>query len=710
MRITLKRHSVSHFQNLGSDQAFVPTNGLWSVIGRNEDDGGSNASGKSSFVRSIIVGLLGVEFCNVTIKELKNRFTGEKPVIDQEYDVDGKTLTINRTIGGKLSATYEGKELEGKNEDVQEKINKILKLTPQQINYLTNKAQGEFGGFLKMKESAKKDFLGSFFDLEKLEAAQDTISNDLSAKVKQAEEAMTKISALRVRASELDPRIAETTGQIAERVSAEFTAQEVLVSTRILELEQERVAANTKLDAIGRDSKNLKPESPQYPAMLEAVERVKLIAEADAPIINALNVRLGEIVQAMSARPQIPAELTENLSLIDQAISNFHKTMGEKSTLRAKESALSEKYFEASTHLTNMKPNACTTCGQPISLHKFEELRSGASEKVKMLEQELQAVQGSLTSLQAFCTGNEIAGMTAARDEAVAKIEVFKKSFDTTTLKTEQQEIQYKITSMNTVLQTARRELESLEQSVTDYAVTAFRALQGRVKEIDDGLMSLRALQKERADKLAQLRATLLDLETKRQNLSKDLVRFEQEHAAAMEEVTVLTKTAEILSKHGFLGYIFDSILDELNAHLNENLKSIPVSAKLSLMFTPDKLVKTTKAISKNINYKMWSGTEEVSLDTLSGGEQLSVIVSVDEALDTVLSTRLGVNLSWKVFDEQFFWVDGHSKEQVLEFLRLKSVDKTYIVIDHASEFNAAIDNRIVVTKKNGVATVEVCQ
>jgi DNA repair exonuclease SbcCD ATPase subunit len=91
----------------------------------------------------------------------------------------------------------------------------------------------------------------------------------------------------------------------------------------------------------------------------------------------------------------------------------------------------------------------------------------------------------------------------------------------------------------------------------------------------------------------------------------------------------------------------------------------------------------------------------------LSGGEKLGLIIAVDEALDTVLSNRLGVHVGWKILDEQFTWIDSNSKEAILEFFKSKSYNKSYFIVDHTSEFNAAVDSRIIVRKRNGIARVE---
>jgi len=50
-------------------------------------------------------------------------------------------------------------------------------------------------------------------------------------------------------------------------------------------------------------------------------------------------------------------------------------------------------------------------------------------------------------------------------------------------------------------------------------------------------------------------------------------------------------------------------------------------------------------------------------------------------------------------------WVDSTNKEQVLQEVLCDS-EKTYLLVDHASEFNSALQNKIVIEKSNGIARV----
>lgn len=201
-----------------------------------------------------------------------------------------------------------------------------------------------------------------------------------------------------------------------------------------------------------------------------------------------------------------------------------------------------------------------------------------------------------------------------------------------------------------------------------------------------------------------------LDAATGRYNEStKELNILDSKLKTLTSEIILRSKLSEILSRNGFIGYIFDTVLEEINQEVNENIKDLTVISRFSMYFTPDHVAKTTGNVSKSITYKIFDKNEEVSFSTLSGSEKESLLIAVDAAVDTVLCRRLGVDINYKILDEQFGWVDGVHKEPILEFIKNKYHDKIVLIVDHGSELNAAIDKKILVTKQNGMATIS-CQ
>jgi DNA repair exonuclease SbcCD ATPase subunit len=179
------------------------------------------------------------------------------------------------------------------------------------------------------------------------------------------------------------------------------------------------------------------------------------------------------------------------------------------------------------------------------------------------------------------------------------------------------------------------------------------------------------------------------------------------EQRSSDDKREILTYVHMALSKSGFIGHIFDSILEELNDQINRNLQLVPLTSCFQLYFNSDKIAKTTGNVSKTITYTLVDEGKEISFGTLSGAEKLIVIGSVEEAIADVLSSRLGIQIGWKFLDEQFAWIDSQNKELVLDFYRQKSQDRTYFIVDHASELNAGIENRIVIVKQNKIARIQ---
>jgi DNA repair exonuclease SbcCD ATPase subunit len=173
------------------------------------------------------------------------------------------------------------------------------------------------------------------------------------------------------------------------------------------------------------------------------------------------------------------------------------------------------------------------------------------------------------------------------------------------------------------------------------------------------------------------------------------------------KEIEILEKTASTLSKNGFIGYLFDGILTELNSGTNQILKSIPLVSNFSLYFSPDKVSQASGNISKVITYQIYSGNYPVNFESLSGAEKICVVMAVDEALDDVLSRRLGVRSNWKILDEQLMYVDEQNKSSILDFLASRYSDRSLYIVDHASEFNASLEKRVYITKTNGIARIE---
>jgi len=92
---------------------------------------------------------------------------------------------------------------------------------------------------------------------------------------------------------------------------------------------------------------------------------------------------------------------------------------------------------------------------------------------------------------------------------------------------------------------------------------------------------------------------------------------------------------------------------------------------------------------------------EEMPFESYSGGERLKIIVSITEALATL--QRCG----FRLFDETFIGLDENSLESFVKVLdNLLERFPQVVCVSHLAEIKASFEDRIVVTKNNGVSYV----
>jgi len=606
MILKIKSLNVSSFRDLGDNQAVTfKDSGIYSITGENLDDGGSNGSGKTSLVMSMIAGFFGSKGLGISAKELKNRHTDTKPSIEIELEIDGQPHTISRVIGGKVK--LDG--VEGSADDIQEKINHLIKLTPEQFKALSFKEQGDAGGFLLLPDGEKKEFLSSFFNLDVLSNASENVNKEYTA-------AKQKQASLEVMVREKKYQADSAFGEVQRALARlDHTAE---IDKRIAQYQVEIAELNQKCEEF----------------------KAQLVPTPNS-VIHTLN---------------------EQIEKIKQAIANAEKELEAQRNRENVISVLRNKADVNTKHMATLKANRCVTCDQEINVHKVHELQQSLGSELRKIHDEIAGLEASSTNGDRL--KQNIQALKEMKDRHINKLNEERLRGDKSQIKMALGSTQKSIATLENLIQS---ELRAKANARSDYE---------------------RSVDYHNA-KLAEI------------------IKVEADHVSSKADIALLESLDKILSKNGFMGYIFDTVLEELNYETNANLSNIPNAAKFTLQFNSDKIAKSTGNVTKAITFKLFSNGEEVSIDSLSGGEKRSLIIAVDEALDSVLSKRTGTMLNWKFLDEPFDSIDINSKEALLEFYKLKSHNRLYFIIDHASELNAGLDNSIRITKKNGIATIQ---
>jgi DNA repair exonuclease SbcCD ATPase subunit len=612
MRISLKQVNISNFRDIGVNQSFlVPTNAVCTVVGQNKDNGGSNGSGKTSLILSDKVALFGASSVGLTTKDSKNRHNSDKPTsLSAVLDVNGKELVVDRTIGGKLTAQFDGAMIDGKADDVQEKIVNLMGLSPEHFMYLTYREQGSYGGFLRMKDSEKKEFLGVFLNLSSLEKAQESI----------------------------------------KAKSSKATDEMKTLSSRILFLKENAEQSQVRVDSMLKDI-----SSQEFSTKKASIDEYKIVIQKIKEDVQQVDSEIA----AVKSRPA-PYDLLNRVKQIDLEISSVDSKRSDKIKTESKIKLIASQMQDLKNRQSYVAKNICYACKQEIHNQDTAKLA--------------QDVDGQISSL------------TVEANQLYVKLQDLQVLPDTSVLLNQKSHILVEIQS------------QSVDKEV--------RVLNERRSQL---LMNSNAMSSALSSAQQYIDSVAKNLEAAKSQVNKylsELDALEGRLSFVVDDVEILSYAEKVLSRGGFIGHIFDRVLDEMNYEVNKNIQMIPNIRHLYVTFKPDKMVKSTGNISKEITCEIKDGQDQVSLGSLSGGEQRSLSIAVDEALDTILSRRLGVYVGYKFLDEPFDAIDYNSKEALLEFFKFKSADKTYLLVDHASEFNAAVDSRLIVIKQNGVATI----
>jgi len=705
MKIELESINISSFQNIAENQFIEFGNpGLYGLIGNNIDDGGSNASGKSAFTRAITTGALGSGYVDITNKGLKNRILGINPNIIEKLKVNGKSVEIDRTIGGKLSITVDGIPLTGKTEEIQSKFISILGVSPEHFIHLTHKMQGQFGGFLLMKDSDKKDFLGSFFDTSKLDKASEQNKQQIDTlnkkSIENAERFKITVNGLNLLKIEVDV----LNEKVAKYTSTEFLSS---VASKKSELTHKEIELNnaleTTLDAVLQSDLQYKTMVEGYQA---AEKNFNGTFEYDQLQLIKLNEQAEGIRATIMAPVTIPAELNQRLSELDTALNAFKAQQLANSRLTTQKTLKEQESHALKMKVYNMVPDLCNVCGQSVTTEIFLKIKDGFQSEIKQCEDAVSTLTMQLMQNVSYTTESDL---NSQKNTVLSDIAAYKANQNKEHAKSALTALEYQISIEVKHRSDLQQNLKNTKNTLDYLRSNAQKTYNLQIAKLQSELGSLKTdiqiLEKE-ASGTQQMLKTLYD---KYQIQLNELNLFEASISKNARDLLIHSTVSEILSRNGFVGYIFDSILEEINSEVNENIKQIPVISRLSMYYTPDKTIKTTGAINKSITSNIFDDGEEISFETLSGSERQNLLAADDAAVDTVLCNRLGVDINYKILDEQFGWVDGDNKEHLLEFIKNKYKDKIVLIVDHGSELNAALDNKITVTKQNGIATVS-CQ
>lgn len=174
----------------------------------------------------------------------------------------------------------------------------------------------------------------------------------------------------------------------------------------------------------------------------------------------------------------------------------------------------------------------------------------------------------------------------------------------------------------------------------------------------------------------------------KKNQFLKCKARYEtclKEKAGVEDKIIVNAYEEELAGRNGFIGHIFDEILQRIESKINEMMARIP---NLSIYTFNLSSTSTTKAgVSRKIFSKKIFNQygKEAEIADLSGGQQAALELIADVAVRKVVMKEAGLSLGWMELDEAMDGLEPENKLPMLDLLK-EEIGGLLFVIDHTTE------------------------
>lgn len=189
----------------------------------------------------------------------------------------------------------------------------------------------------------------------------------------------------------------------------------------------------------------------------------------------------------------------------------------------------------------------------------------------------------------------------------------------------------------------------------------------------------------------------LAQLTERKSSVNKALARLEASKKTLLDQekkLSILNHASNILGRSGFLGSIFDEILQDIESRSNEMIKCLPNIDQFAIMVSSTKITKTKGTAKKEITVNVTKNGKEVSIKSLSGGQQCGLELCSDLASAEAIRSRSGVPLGWVCLDEAMDGLGVDEKQAAIAMIK-ERVNGLVLIIDHATEIKEGFDKII---------------
>ena len=721
-KIRLKRVEMHHFRSVRDSLSFdFPETGVVLLQG-------PSGAGKSTFILALSVVL---DCCPFPMTELQSFLTPEPFWVKVTFHSD-KAGTFSITRGAKNKLEREGMKPLTSVKAISEEMYKLFEvpadLTSDTVKDLTYRPQDEESDFLTWPNAVKQNFLATLLGMNRFEIAIKLANESVSKLQSQRNQTQIQVSgkrdfirALHSQMSMLPAVDLERERALTERVkaleaqAAELAAgqQEAQKALSLFQQTAPRQVLMLLANAKAEHDRKLTAWEIEYKQANQGVSDLRVSMPSDEEQkLDRLYGQGQEKLKGLKLADEVARQQVEvEKSRLTASIMIAKNEAGKQERYRDAIRAVKER-------IATLAGKKCPTCqrdwsdahfeAEELELARLEDslkaaiaseneipaLRIQRDAKVWTANPEIAKIETVLAKMTEKMHGLHIAreavASGAAEKARALVLEVGHKrvNFDNEYRDQEKQAQQQ--------VDQQRHELESVV-STKQYAAALAAS---EVALTRTQLSGCASGNKQAIGGRASLEKQIQDYEQAAEELEKQLVVTDQQIGEEQDFATAV-------GRDGFMGSIFDEIVQEIAGETNTILGRVNNTSTVVLEFRSENVTQKG-AVTKELKPYITIGGYDIGLKSgLSGGMLSAVKLANKLARRGVIGRRTGVNLGWICLDEPFNGMGRVDKETALEILNEIAVDDLVIVVDHGDSFKGQFAKTLKFQLTHGATTME---
>ena len=662
---------------------------------------GDNGSGKSSIIDAITFSLFG-EHTRKNNKGLIRRGANQG-FAKIEFSSNGKNYQAIRKIDSKGTLTAQfAEDVDGKlipiaegerkqfGESMTKHVEETLGMGFEKLQIASIVQQGELNSIIKAKPKEFKELLNAIIGIDKLDtalASMRTVQREFRSSIQekfgyddtQVQLIENKITEYENESENAQPRL--------ELLAAEKKEQEFLISKL-----EKQIQDDTSKESQLKDLESRKKEWKEY--AMEVIKSIKKEVAEKEEIVNECKPYFA-ISKNRNDIESIINKIQKELSTIESKLSDL-----EKKQVRLEENVeLAEKLV--------LKDGKCPVCDSSVDhlkplfqkkhieneiveikkkVEQLKDERHTFEQNLEKLSDDLEESKKAETILNTYKIKTE-----SQLDEIITEIKMKVKQMQNIPLTVNSDQL-VEAASLDSHAKTIYENIISLEKSTKGFDQQEFLK---NIASRDDSMTRLSQINQEYGEISGNIKNAKMELEKLGSTLTE--LKLVQSYVTELEHIQ-----ENVYNRDGPVGKSLRSwALEIISQKASDYLEKL--NTKIQRISLSEK--------TRDVNISCYSRNTTLDLESLSGGEQVSVALALRLGMSHLLGAS---NLNFMILDEPTAHLDNERRKSLVNVLsqltNLKEDDSSmqFIIITHDAEifddssveniykFESALDGTIV--------------